>query len=211
MAAKHSQAYRDRHREAQLCLHCSRKRQPGKVLCKGCHKRNLASKGPGKCRTCGAVSAKLSRCDVCREKLRANYRFRVKNGGCVVCKDPATAGAFCFRHWLKNIGHPYGLNFKNGGLGMIEQLWTEQQGLCAVTGTELIPGHSASLDHLIPQSKGGPSTKENLRWVLLEINRAKMDLTHEQFVQMCRDVVAAADAKQSVAGTTTLRSIVGGK
>ncbi len=123
---------------------------------------------------------------------RADYRRRVVSGQCVFCKQKATAGTFCFDHWLKNIGNPYKLTKRNGGIEILKSIWETQNGRCAVLGVPLIPGVNASLDHIVPLSKGGTSTKENLRWVLLEINRAKGELTHQQFVEMCRSVVLAS-------------------
>jgi len=143
-----------------------------------------------------AKEAGKYRCDFCQERHRTsyrnNYRIRVLRGQCVCCTQKATAGAFCFTHWLKNIGHSYKLGKKNGGIALLQRIWDEQCGKCAVTGMLLIPGVSASLDHIIPLSKGGTSTKENMRWVLLEINRAKADMTHQQFVDMCLTVVKAS-------------------
>jgi hypothetical protein len=121
-------------------------------------------------------------------KLRDTYRDRVLAGQCVFCKEAATAGAFCQKHWFKNIGTPYKLG-NRAGIEFLRRIWDEQSGLCAVTGEKLIPGHNASLDHIVPVSKGGTSTRENLRWVLLEINRAKSNMTHEEFVAMCFKVV----------------------
>lgn len=148
----------------------------------------------GMCRNCGKPrDGSGPRCASCLKKERDRYRLRAERGECVVCGVRATAGAFCFHHWLRNIGAPYGLNKKNGGLEMLKRLWEQQKGRCAVTGKELTPGVNASLDHIVPVSRGGVSTQGNLRWVLYEINIAKADMTHEQFIEMCRDVVRAQD------------------
>lgn len=99
---------------------------------------------------------------------------------------------FCLTHWFKNIGVSHGLGNKRG-IALLRQLWNEQKGRCAVTGELLVPGITASIDHAIPKSKGGLSNKENLRWVLLNINRAKWDMTHDEFVEVCRLVVRTHD------------------
>lgn len=196
MPAFSKAAYEKKRRAEGLCLDCPRASTTR--LCSVClEKRKISAKNSvhrrvqqGLCRQCGSPNESGGqRCNICLEINREEYHSRVRNGQCVYCRDRATAGAFCFRHWLKNIGSPYSLRLKNGGLAMLQQLWEEQRGLCAVTGKLLIPGNNASLDHIIPVSKGGLSTKDNLRWVLYEVNFAKADLTHEQFVEMCRDVV----------------------
>lgn len=131
-----------------------------------------------------------------RTKDRTSYRDRVLRGQCVFCQSSAAVGAFCFTHWFKNVGVPHGLGSKKGA-AILQQLWEEQVGCCAVTGEKLIPGLNASLDHIIPKSRGGSSDKSNLRWVLLRVNQLKWDMTHEEFVEMCR-LVVRAQAKQDV-------------
>lgn len=59
---------------------------------------------------------------------------------------------------------------------------------CALTGRSLTPD-SASLDHIVPVRDGGEHTIENVQVLHKEVNRAKSTLTHEQFIQMCREVV----------------------
>lgn len=70
-----------------------------------------------------------------------------------------------------------------------------------MTGEKLIPGFNASLDHIIPVSKGGSSNKANLRWVTSTINHMKWDLTDEEFVNMCRVVVDLSERKPIVVST----------
>ena len=148
----------------------------------------------GLCRQCGACNTNNGpRCPACLQKSRDAYHARAAQGECVICRKHAVAGAFCLHHWFKNIGSSHGFNVKNGGIALLKQLWDEQEGRCAVTGRALVPGNGASLDHVVPTSKGGTNEKSNLRWVLWEINRAKSDMTHEQFVAMCREVVRAED------------------
>lgn len=194
---------------SRQCSNCKRAASPRRSRCAVCIGSGARSKRRlGVCRQCGSKS-EANRCQECLQKTRNEYRSRVTNGQCVYCKEPSTAGAFCFTHWLKNIGSPYKLRKSNGGLLMIRSLWEEQKGLCKVTGEVLIPGHNASLDHIIPTSKGGLSTRDNLRWVLLEINRAKSNMTHQQFVEMCRKVVAASDESTPLNKEISLRLVSG--
>lgn len=44
-------------------------------------------------------------------------------------------------------------------------------------------------DHIIPISKGGNSTFENLGITTPEANRAKNDLSVEEFIELCKDVL----------------------
>jgi len=150
---------------------------------------------------CGKPTATSGRrCFVCLEKQRRDnrryYAKRVARGQCPSCRKSAEVGIFCFKHWLKNVGVPHGLG--NGkGIALLQRLWEEQKGQCAITGETLIPGATASIDHIIPKSRGGASVNGNLQWVLLQVNRIKWDMTNEEFVETCRKVVRAADRRSN--------------
>lgn len=75
---------------------------------------------------------------------------------------------------------------------MIKRLWEQQKGFCAITGELLIPGSTASLDHIVPRDKGGLTVEGNLQWVLYDVNIAKAALHHDEFVALCRKVVEHA-------------------
>jgi 5-methylcytosine-specific restriction endonuclease McrA len=65
----------------------------------------------------------------------------------------------------------------------------ESQGYrCAYTGAELFVGKNASIDHIEPRARGGADEISNLQWVSWEANRAKTDLSHDEFLSMCRAV-----------------------
>jgi 5-methylcytosine-specific restriction endonuclease McrA len=68
----------------------------------------------------------------------------------------------------------------------------DQQYRCALTGEELTPA-TASLDHKIPLSQGGTSDLDNLEIILLQVNAAKGSMTRDEFIALCRKVVAWQD------------------
>ena len=63
---------------------------------------------------------------------------------------------------------------------------------CAISGRELTP-ETASLDHLLPLSRGGTHEPDNLCIVEHLVNTAKGTMTLDEFVSMCRDVAAHQD------------------
>jgi len=63
---------------------------------------------------------------------------------------------------------------------------------CALTGRNLTP-ETAFVDHVTPVSSGGSSAIENLQVVHADVNEAKGTMTQEEFIQLCRDVVAWVD------------------
>lgn len=72
------------------------------------------------------------------------------------------------------------------GKRLVEMI-ERQQYRCALSGRKLTP-KTASLDHIVPFSKGGEHTMENVQIVHVEVNNAKGTLTQEQFIAVCRDV-----------------------
>lgn len=73
----------------------------------------------------------------------------------------------------------------------------DQQGYkCALTGRTLTP-ETAFVDHVTPVSSGGSNAIENLQVVHADVNEAKGTMTQEEFIQLCRDVVAWIDRDAS--------------
>ena len=71
----------------------------------------------------------------------------------------------------------------------VMQLLECQDYRCALTGRRLTP-EEASLDHIIPVRDGGPHLIENTQVLHRDVNRAKSILSNEDFIAMCREVVA---------------------
>lgn len=63
---------------------------------------------------------------------------------------------------------------------------------CAMTGRILEP-NTASVDHIYPVSRGGSFGIENLQIVHAQVNTAKGTMTTQEFVAVCREVVAWVD------------------
>jgi 5-methylcytosine-specific restriction endonuclease McrA len=73
----------------------------------------------------------------------------------------------------------------------------DQQGYkCALTGRALTP-EIAFVDHVTPVSSGGSNAIENLQVVHADVNEAKGTMTQDEFIQLCRDVVAWIDRDAS--------------
>jgi 5-methylcytosine-specific restriction endonuclease McrA len=74
----------------------------------------------------------------------------------------------------------------------IRKKLNEQNFRCAYTGDELTP-KNVSADHLAPISRGGSHALDNIRLVTMEVNAAKGTLSLDEFVALCRKVVAHFD------------------
>jgi 5-methylcytosine-specific restriction endonuclease McrA len=68
---------------------------------------------------------------------------------------------------------------------------------CAISGRPLTP-ETASLDHIVPLGRGGEHAITNVWVVDHQVNIAKGTLTLEEFVTMCRDIVACQEVKAKV-------------
>lgn len=68
---------------------------------------------------------------------------------------------------------------------------------CYLTGKpiDLSKSRSYNFDHIIPASKGGTNTLDNLGICIKEANIAKSDLSYDDFIQLCRDVINHHDKK----------------
>jgi 5-methylcytosine-specific restriction endonuclease McrA len=117
-----------------------------------------------------------------------HYRRKKENGICLHCPLPATVGTLCLNDWFRNVAS---IHFGTRSMGPpLANLWDEQKGRCFYTGVELVPGVNASLDHIVPLTKGGILSIENCRWVTKSINMVKSNLTHDEFVQLCASITA---------------------
>ncbi len=63
--------------------------------------------------------------------------------------------------------------------------------ICSLTGRsiDLMKPASYQLDHIIPRSKGGLSNIDNCQLLCKAANQAKHDLSLEEFIQLCKEVV----------------------
>jgi hypothetical protein len=55
----------------------------------------------------------------------------------------------------------------------------------------LIPGTNASIDHIKPRNTHPELEFDilNMKWCDLTVNKAKQNLSNEQFIKMCKEVV----------------------
>ena len=66
---------------------------------------------------------------------------------------------------------------------------------CALTGRKinLLDSRSYQLDHIVPRSKGGDNSLDNCQLACREANQAKHELTTEEFIALCREVIMHFD------------------
>lgn len=109
---------------------------------------------------------------------------RQESGLCIRCKAPADAGASCVKCWTINVS----VNVcGDTSLRLpLFDLLKSQDFRCVYSGRILVPAVNANVDHIIPKFQGGSDDIDNLQWVDKQINRMKTDMSHQEFVAMCR-------------------------
>lgn len=198
---------RANNKTAGLCL-CGNQAPVGKSYCKDCldkqylprrlrfKERTKERTNQGKCTTCGdnVAAEDSTRCTRCRDKCAQarcrRFTRRQAGGQCVWCAEPSEVVnkmPACKLCWFKHIS----LTDKRKIVWTdLLELWEAQGGRCAYTGELLILGglapNSASIDHKVPTKRGGTDSKDNLHWVSWRINRMKSNLTHEEFIDVCK-------------------------
>lgn len=77
-----------------------------------------------------------------------------------------------------------------------------EQPVCSLTGRpiNLLDSRSYQLDHIISRSKGGENSLDNCQLTCREANQAKHELTVDEFISLCREVVNYFDSKSSERG-----------
>lgn len=71
-------------------------------------------------------------------------------------------------------------------VAQVAALFEQQQRICPLTGRALTLDN-AQLDHIVPFSRGGPGTIDNLRWVHEDANQAKSNMSDRDFDAVCVD------------------------
>lgn len=71
---------------------------------------------------------------------------------------------------------------------------------CYLTGKEidLSKPRSYHFDHIIPSSKGGDNTIDNLGICTKEANMAKSDLTYDELIELCKNILDTHNSKENI-------------
>lgn len=175
--------------------------------CKDCKnepsfKSRSLRKAAGQCYTCDSPSKPgRTRCHACLVRMKSLSKVmrdaRSASGLCRNCGAKPANGKKCDRCWFRVMA---GQHLGDPDMDVeLKALWHKQGGLCALSRIKLIPCRNASLDHIVPVSRGGKSVIANLRWTATRVNRARDNMTDAEFVEMCRAVVETSSRKKKAA------------
>ena len=75
--------------------------------------------------------------------------------------------------------------------------------ICSLTGRpiNLLDSRSYQLDHIVPRSKGGDNSLDNCQLTCREANQAKHELSIDEFINLCREVINYHDNQTKTART----------
>lgn len=161
-----------------------------------------------RCRCCGAQNDRhpAYRCSGCHQRRQARYALnraaqttrdverarlcyaKEKHGQQVTChrckERPVFLAGKCLPHYLM-VTRGYLLSLSFG----LADLWDAQEGLCGITREPLTP-ENATVDHIVPRSRGGGDELENLRWVTRRANHLKNNLLDSELVELCAAAIS---------------------
>lgn len=85
-------------------------------------------------------------------------------------------------------------------VGYMYELWKKQKGLCALTGFPMsLDGNTnirLSIDKIVPELG---YNEGNVQWTIFSANRAKGDLSEQDFLKLCRMVIERATTIENTA------------
>lgn len=138
-----------------------------------------------------AIEWKNSHREAVRERDKKCRAKRLKAGKCTACSADRmpTSNFYCEKHWFHSIAG-YRFGSRVGG-PVLHKMMKDQDFTCPYTGEKLIPCVNCELDHIFPVSKYPDKAADfdNVEFVLKKVNRAKTNMTPDEFIDLCKRVV----------------------
>ncbi len=182
-------------KEAGLCLTCGDIRPTNRAQCDKCRETRLNIRRlqlqAGICQYCSNPLDNpelTSQCTKCRDRVAKRTSERIEAGLCYKCKAiNETKSIMCAKCFFKNLAKVY-LNSKSRW-EELKNLFEAQGSKCMYSGELLVLGGNASIDHIVPVSKGGEEYAiSNLCWATNYVNKAKSDMSVSEFLLMCYNI-----------------------
>ena len=149
--------------------------------------RNLRNGGfrLGKCLRCLRVDSRRRRAE------RAIRKATGESVSLVEAKERLSAlretiGYHCMKNWKGHCKRPG--EYVEHNAGVFNDMLERQGGRCPLTG-DVLTKQNVSIDHIVPVSSGGGHEVANLRLVTKDVNRARLNMSDADFIELCRKVV----------------------
>lgn len=179
-----------RRRAAGVCMQCGSPELASAVFClthKLKHDENQRNRRwrerPKYCATCGVpVVYRRKYCSTCQIEAKRTRKQKAKKVRAVRLKQDDPVG---YWYWVKAKKLRGGTSARD-----LAELMNKQGQRCVYSGEVLqLASDNTHLDHILPRSRGGSDHISNLQWITKQVNRMKSDLTHEEFIEACQQVV----------------------
>lgn len=164
--AKDSKKKRGWCRANKICVLCKNSNLRGTLLCIDCSKKRV-------------------------EKKNQMQQKRLDNGFCKYCgktKLPHCESLYCINCFLTMVLR----TVKNISQEELLQKFESQQHICPYSGRKLTLSLDATLDHIIPKSKGGADHIDNLQWIYggkdFNVNFMKCNYDEGSFLKAIKEI-----------------------
>ena len=134
-------------------------------------------------------------CKICMSKAamkstKKSHSKRLEKGLCRICGKSRlkNSKSFCEFHYIDSMTrNAIGYRSKEAALLLYDKLYS-QKFTCPYTGEKLVLGVNAWIDHVLPRSRfpSQEASLDNLEWTSKKANRAKHNLTKEEFLELCK-------------------------
>jgi len=169
----------------RICKSCSNKMLDlCGIYCLKCRQKKKDTvnvrKNSGLCVTCGKnMQSNGIKCKICyvgyQKTTQQRRNARISQGLCALCDGKRINNRLCLKHFLKFTSRNHLETSKR--YKELYDLFLKQNGVCPYTKVKLTLGENASVDHIIPKSRGGKiNDVSNLQWVYSNVNKEFFNL-----------------------------------
>jgi hypothetical protein len=194
-----SAARYERLKSQRLCKMCSRPMLADKgIYCENCKivrsETWFRRKKENICVVCGnrpkTNGLKCESCYLsCQKSTKERCNRKMSAGLCIHCNQPLINKRLCLTHYLKFAAKFHLRTSKRWR--ELKELFDNQQGICPYTKKKMTLGENASIDHIIPKSRGGTLEITNLQWVYCKVNIMKSDMLKDEFIDLVKTIYEA--------------------
>lgn len=178
---------------------------PGRTRCARCVESNASTRrvrraerrARGVCECGREPRAGFATCSRCAAQNVSHHKKRREDrraAGMCQCGTESllsvgqVLGRRCLARTLARV-HTGSADNADALLGLLEA----QGNRCPLSGSILTLGFNASVDHILPLARGGKRELSNVRWLDHTTNMCRRDLTDDEFVSLCLNVIVTRE------------------
>lgn len=131
--------------------------------------------------------------DEINSSARAYKKKRQDRWVCVQCRENLMehSASYCRKHYILKQIYQHKLKITHQEF---EAILEKNNYKCPYTWLDLVLSKNMSIDHIIPKGKWGSNDMSNIAICHVDINRMKLDHTHDYLYDMCKKYIERYDA-----------------